>query len=342
MLKAQVASGKGKDRPFRAAVLGGLAVVLPPLLTVVIFVWVGATVSDYVIEPVYTGTQDILSWVLRDELHIGDLPEEQRGQATVMHQGRQYTRVNENIYVPDHVYTTVKEHAGKAPMPTTATAVYHRYVQLTYLRPYLFIPFLFVVFVFLLYLVGKLISAGMGRFFWRHFEQGVERVPLVRNVYGAVKQVSDFVLAEREIEYSRVVAIEWPRKGIWTLAMVTGQSMSDIEAAANEPVYSVLVPTSPMPMTGFTITVKKSETIDLNISIDQAIQFIVSCGVVVPIQQVRNGTVYPDGHTSEPSYSSQETDQVEPVPGIPEAEGTDDPPETSRDESPPSETPSRS
>jgi uncharacterized membrane protein len=62
--------------------------------------------------------------------------------------------------------------------------------------------------------------------------------------------------------------------------------MLDIRSAANEPVLSVLICTSPMPMTGFTVTVRKSETLDLNITIDQAFQFIVSCGVVVPPQQI--------------------------------------------------------
>ena len=61
--------------------------------------------------------------------------------------------------------------------------------------------------------------------------------------------------------------------------------MLDIRSAANEPVLTVLMPTSPMPATGFTITIRKSETIDLDITIDQAIQFVVSCGVVVPPQQ---------------------------------------------------------
>ena len=61
--------------------------------------------------------------------------------------------------------------------------------------------------------------------------------------------------------------------------------MLDIGSAANEPVVSVLMPTSPMPATGFTVTVRKSEVIDLNITVDQAIQFVVSCGVVVPPQQ---------------------------------------------------------
>ena len=62
--------------------------------------------------------------------------------------------------------------------------------------------------------------------------------------------------------------------------------MLDIRSAANEPVLSILVPTSPMPFTGYTMTVKKSETVDLNITVEQAFQFIISCGVVVPPQQL--------------------------------------------------------
>ena len=113
----------------------------------------------------------------------------------------------------------------------------------------------------------------------------IQRVPLIRNVYSAVKQVTDFVFSEREIEFNRVVAIEYPRRGIWSIGFVTGESMREIRSAAKEPVLSILMPTSPMPATGFTITAPKSDTIDLDITIDQAIQFVVSCGVVVPPQQ---------------------------------------------------------
>ncbi|HRX81394.1 MAG TPA: DUF502 domain-containing protein, partial [Pirellulaceae bacterium] len=98
-------------------------------------------------------------------------------------------------------------------------------------------------------------------------------------------------LTEREIEFNRVVAIEYPRKGIWSIGFVTGESMADIRAAANEPVLSVLMPTSPMPVTGFTVTIMKSEAVDLNITVDQAVQFIVSCGVVVPKQQQRSAEI---------------------------------------------------
>jgi len=98
--------------------------------------------------------------------------------------------------------------------------------------------------------------------------------------------VTDFMFSERDIEYTRVVAVEYPRKGIWQIAFVTGDSLLDIACAANEPVVAVFFPCSPMPFTGFTAIVKRSDTIDLNITMEQAIQFVVSCGVVSPPQQM--------------------------------------------------------
>lgn len=270
--------------PFRRAVLRGLGVLMAPLLTIVIFLWVGNTVTTYLLEPLERGSE----WVLvtygsdiraRDEVSDEDLSS---GRFTRVGEGKK-TR-----YIPSEVYDRVEKLGGE-PMPTTATGVYRAYVRDKWLQPWIVVPIFLSVFVFLLYLFGKFLAIGIGRFFWNQFEQLINRVPLVRNVYSSVKQVTDFLFTDPDLEYTRVVAIEYPRKGIWTVAFVTGESMLDIESAANEPVMSVLIPTSPMPFTGFTITVKKSETIDLNLSVDQAFQFIVSCGVVVPPQQLTTG-----------------------------------------------------
>ena len=112
---------------------------------------------------------------------------------------------------------------------------------------------------------------------------------------------TDFAFSERDIEFNRVVAIQYPREGIWSLGFVTGNSMREIAEATGEPMLSVLMPTSPMPMTGFTVTVKKSEAIDLNLTVDEAIQFIVSCGVVVPMQQRVERTVDAVARSSVPA-----------------------------------------
>ena len=113
-------------------------------------------------------------------------------------------------------------------------------------------------------------------------ERLFSRVPVVRAVYSAVKQVTDFLFTERELKVTRIVAVEFPRKGVWSVGFVTGESFAAIHDVAAEPVLTVLLPYSPLPVTGCTIMVRKSECIDLNITFEQACQFIVSCGVVVP------------------------------------------------------------
>ena len=129
----------------------------------------------------------------------------------------------------------------------------------------------------------------MGRYFWNAAERVITQLPIIRTVYSSVKQVTDFFVGESEVnEFQRVVAVEYPRKGMWSVGFVTGESMLTIRGAAEgEPIVSVLMPTSPVPGTGFTVTVRKSETIDLDIPIEQALQFVVSCGVVVPDEEAQ-------------------------------------------------------
>lgn len=277
--------GGGLD-PFRRAVLRGLAVLLPPLLTIVIFLWVGNTVASYLLVPMEDGARRLLVNHFDQEiLSPSDVSPELIRDGTAETSHRPLQETEDGLLVPAEIYDFVElERSGK--VPSTAEEVVRVYVERKFLQRHIVIPIFLSVFLLVLYLLGKFLAAGVGRFFWMQFERLINRLPLVRNVYSSVKQVTDFMFSEREVEYTRVVAVEYPRKGIWTIAMVTGDSMLDIRCAANEPVLSVLIPTSPMPFTGFTVTVKKSETIDLNITIDQAFQFIVSCGVVVPDQQL--------------------------------------------------------
>ena len=273
--------------PFRRAVLRGLAVLLPPLLTIVIFVWIGNTVTNYLLAPMEKAAHGLLIRQFhQDVLSAESLPVDQRQKPQAIVDGNHYRRVAGGRYVPVEYYNYVSDHLGSAGMPSTAEGVVRLYVERKYLPRYIVVPVFLCVFLLMLYLLGKFLAAGAGRFFWMQFERMINRLPLVRSVYSSVKQVTDFMFSEREIEYTRVVAIEYPRKGIWSLGMVTGESMLDIRCAANEPVLSLLIPTSPMPFTGYTMTVKKSETVDLNITIEQAFQFIVSCGVVVPPNQL--------------------------------------------------------
>jgi uncharacterized membrane protein len=269
--------------PFRKAVLRGLAVVAPPLLTILIFVWVINTTFEYLFDPATAWLREGIVWI-RADVRTDLKPDEETPDVAEV-DGTPYHRVGKEAFIPAYVYARVEQDPGD-PAPKTPKEYYRRYVDLEILKPYRTIPFFLALFLLVLYLLGRFMAAGIGRMSWNLFEQGVHRLPLVRNVYSSVKQISDFLLSEREIEYTRVVAVEYPRKGIWSLGFVTGESMLDIAGAAKEPVVSVLMCTSPMPMTGFTVTVAKRECVDLNLTVDQAFQFIISCGVVVPSQQV--------------------------------------------------------
>ena len=278
--------------PFRTAVLRGLAIIMPPLLTIVVFLWAWATIESYVLSPI----ESLARWGLtRNRLVLDSIPRSElsfdaNGNPTYQRDGIEFVPVGQQ-WIPSEVFLTVKRNPGDR-LPDTADAFYRRYVDIRYLRRSFVVPVFLCLFILVLYLLGKFVAAGVGRMLWNFCESLIHRLPLIRNVYSSVKQVTDFVFSEREIEYTRVVAVEYPRKGVWSIGFVTGESMLDIRSAANEPVLSVLMPTSPMPATGFTITVRKSETIDLNITIDQAIQFVISCGVAVPTlqQSVRSET----------------------------------------------------
>ena len=278
--------GQTSARPFRRALWRGLAVLCPPLLTVLIIVWAINTTKSYFLEPVTGWAREGLVWCLADVREAEDLPTPTPpSRTTVDRDGRVYRQLDNGTLIPLSVYEHVYEHVQKqadASLPTTGEGFYRRYVELTYLRPYYAIPFFLAVFILLLYFLGKFMAAGIGGMFAGLFDRLIRRLPGVRAVYSAVKQVSDFVFTEREIKVTRIVAVEYPRKGIWSMGFVTGESLAAIHDAAQEPVLAVLIPYSPVPVTGCTITVRKSECLDLNLTFDQACQFIVSCGVVVP------------------------------------------------------------
>lgn len=267
-------------RPFRAAIFRGLGILAPPLLTIVIFVWIGMTVQNYVLRPVTSAVREVIVAQLRDVRE--GLPLAPGGQRVAEVNGLLYTRLDNGQFIPSDIYEAVRKQPSSGAAPTNADDYYRRYVDLTYLRPWIVLPLFLAGFLTVLYLLGKFLAAGIGRALWNLFEQIITRLPLVRSVYSAVKQFSDFFFSDTDVQFTRVVAIEYPRKGLWSLAFVVSESFLDIRAAANEDVVALFVPTSPMPMAGFATTALKREIIDLNITIDQAIQFIVSCGVVAP------------------------------------------------------------
>jgi uncharacterized membrane protein len=273
-------------RPFRTAVLRGLGVVAPPLLTLVILLWIVRTVDYYILEPVVTGTGEVLTRELADIRST--LPDAQpTDDSTVFEsEGKSFKKLENGQYIPNSVYESVLRNSPGEPPPDSGQEAYRRWVDLTFLRPWIVGPVFVVVFVALMYVLGSMFAAGLGRAFWSWLEHGVGRLPFVRAIYSSTKQVTNYVFSDREMEFTRVVAVEYPCRGVWSLAFVTNEGMTDVQAVVKEPMLTILLPTSPVPVSGYTMLVPKSEVLDVDITVEQAIEYIVSCGVVLPPQQL--------------------------------------------------------
>jgi len=275
-----------RSRPLRSALIRGLGVLLPPLLTIVILVWIWQTVKSYVLEPVTAEVGDVITWSIKDvrtELP-GALRTEQEG--VFVSQGVRYRQLENREFVPQDVYSAALRGLGSAEPPTTGWGVYRRYVETEYLRPIVVIPVFLVVFVTLMYLLGSLVAAGVGQVVWAYVEDLITHLPMIRKVYGAAKQLTDYMLTEKPLEFKRVVAFEHPARGMWQIGFVASEGFAEIRKLAGEPVLAVLVHVNPIPVSGYVRLVPKSQIMDLDMTVDQAVHYIVSFGVVLPPQQL--------------------------------------------------------
>ncbi len=137
-------------------------------------------------------------------------------------------------------------------------------------------------------IVGALFASVVGRTLWRMVEKFIMNTPVLSKVYPYVKQITDFLFAQEEQEklpFSRVVAVEYPRKGIWSLGLVTGSGLTKVVDNVRKEFLTVLIPTSPTPFTGFVIMIPKKQTMDMDMTIEEAFRFTVSGGVITPGQK---------------------------------------------------------
>ena len=163
----------------------------------------------------------------------------------------------------------------------------------------------FALAIVFVYILGRLLGSFIGRKLWRYFENAAQQVPLFKQVYPYIKQVTEFVFGEKKIEFSRVVAVEYPRKGIWSVGFVTGVGFKHVAEQTNTEFLTVFVPSSPTPLTGYVIYVKRDEVIDLPITIEEAFRFAISGGVIVPDRQTLPAQKLEMKHGPAPSPTDQ-------------------------------------
>jgi len=132
-------------------------------------------------------------------------------------------------------------------------------------------------------LTGVLAANFIGARLLRWWEGILSRIPIVRSIYSSVKQVSDTMLSPKGNAFRQAVLVEFPQRGHWAIGLVVGEPGPVIERAVGQVLITVFVPTAPNPTSGYTVMVPQAELRELDISVDDALKFVVSLGVVAPI-----------------------------------------------------------
>jgi len=139
-----------------------------------------------------------------------------------------------------------------------------------------------VVMVIGLILIGAFTAGFMGRFFQRLGDRVMDQVPVLRGVYKALKQILETVLAQQSNAFREAVLVEYPRRGMWVIAFITGRTQGEVQSLTEEEVINLFVPTTPNPTSGFLIFVPKEDIVPLSMNVEEALKMVISGGIVTP------------------------------------------------------------
>jgi uncharacterized membrane protein len=243
----------------------GLGILLPTVLTLWILWQAFSFVYTRVAEPINRATRTTVLWVIPEVFAPSAAP---------------------GWYVITDEEVALARSSG-AYRPNTPRATIERDLRRDWLRSYWNENWWlnltgFIIAILLIYMAGVLLGNFFGRRIYHRVEMLIAKIPGFKQVYPHVKQVVDLILGEKKMAFSKVVLVEYPCPGIWTLGFLTGDSLRAIDLSAGGRVVSVFIPTSPTPFTGFTINVLAERAIGVDVSIEEALRFVVTAGVLTP------------------------------------------------------------
>jgi uncharacterized membrane protein len=258
---------------FKGYFLHGLAVLLPSILTIWLFVWGYTFIQNNISRHINGGIVHVVALATHKNVEISDsdkksyllykYPElENNPQELEMR-----ARLPENS--PKTQIWMVETNLGKFWVKGHGSIVG------------------FIIALIGVCVVGVLLASYVGKTLWRMAENFIMNTPILKSVYPYIKQLTDFFLKQEDKKqfFSRVVAVEYPRNDIWSLGFVTGTGFKNVANNLKKEFTTVFIPTSPTPFTGFVITVPKELVIDLDMSIEESFRFIVSGGVISPTSE---------------------------------------------------------
>lgn len=270
---------------FRRFFVRGLGILLPSVLTLWI-VWQAYLFLDrQVAEPINRGIRGGILWVIPRTVDEKNLP------SWFVVGGDEVAQYKKSLESSSSLEARMMLQRDDAALRAEIRAqAFKRYWdEHWYFR---FIG-LFVA-VILIYLAGRTLGGIIGRKIYRQLELFLTRIPVIKQVYPHVKQVVDMIFGEKQIAFKRVVLVEYPRQGIWSVGFVTSDGMKSVGDQAGESAITVFIPSTPTPFTGFTITVPKSQIVDVSMTVDEALRFVLTGGVLVPSKQMPSGGDNPE------------------------------------------------
>ena len=268
---------------FKRFFMRGLGAVAPTLVTIAILVWAYRFIDQNIGQYITRGVISLYAWVLESEPHgalgidrqtaldLGDPIGEWNpitGQRLTSHYKVVTSR---GLASTDDDVRSRAERLRREVLWDLATRKWNVF-NLTG----------FAIAILLIYFMGYFLASFIGRTTWKLIENIVERIPLIGGIYPSIKQVTDLFIDDKKLEFSAVVAVQYPRKGLWSVGLVTGRPMDAIKRADSRDLTTVFIPSSPTPFTGYTITVAREDLLELPISIDEAFRYTISGGIVKP------------------------------------------------------------
>ncbi len=139
-----------------------------------------------------------------------------------------------------------------------------------------------VIIVVVLTLIGAFTAGFFGRLVMRTYEGLLNRMPVVRSVYGAIKQIIETILAQQSAAFREAVLVEYPRRGLWAVAFITGRTEGEVQNLTDEEMVNIFLPTTPNPTSGFLLFVPRRDIVSLTMTVEEAIKMVISGGIVTP------------------------------------------------------------
>lgn len=254
-------------KTFRSYFARGLAALLPTIATIWIFFQCYAFVQEHISGHINRGvvriivfSTDVYPGIDADELRsyvVGSYPSLQGDEKAIL------AKMNDKSVVRGARVAELEEYYVDGPGQVIG----------------------FILAVVGVCFLGAFLASVVGKWIWHFFERALVNAPLINRVYPHIKQITDLVFKGKDRhQFNRVVAIEYPRKDVWSVALVTGKGPGKLSSTVKKEFLSVFIPSSPTPFTGYVIMVPKDEVIELDMTVEQALRFTVSGGVITPAE----------------------------------------------------------